>query len=119
MICNKLFIENYRNIESAEIEFSPGVNILIGDNAEGKTNALEAIYLFALGKSFRGAKEKDLIRFTAERASVGMDYTCRGREQSLEIKYSAMGRRQIYRNTVKLDQMSELIGEFKAELLCP
>ncbi len=119
MTCNKIKIDNYRNISSAEIEFSPGVNILIGDNAEGKTNALEAVYLFALGKSFRGAKEKDLILFGEERASVGMEYTAAGRKQSLEIKYSALGRRNIFRNKVKLAKMSELIGEFKAVLFCP
>ncbi len=119
MICNKLTIDNYRNISSAEIEFCDGVNILVGDNAEGKTNALEAIYLFALGKSFRAAKERDLISFGNDRASVGLAYSARGREQSLEIKYSAFGRRQIYHNKVKLAKISELVGEFKAVLFCP
>ena len=119
MTCKKIKLENYRNIESAEIEFSNGVNILVGDNAEGKTNALESVYLFALGKSFRGAKEKDLILFGRDRASVQMDYNADGRDESLEIKYSSLGRRQIYHNKVKLSKMSELVGNFKAVLFCP
>ena len=52
-----LTAENYRNIESARLTFSPGVNLLYGQNAQGKTNALECIYLFARGKSYRGATD--------------------------------------------------------------
>ena len=62
MICTSVAAENFRNIESCRVEFSPGVNILLGDNAQGKTNLIEAIYFAAIGKSFRGAHEADFLR---------------------------------------------------------
>lgn len=118
MICNKITLENYRNVSSAEIEFGNGVNILCGDNAKGKTNALEAIYLFSLGKSFRGAKDRDLISFGEKNANVRLDYTAKDRRQSLEIKYRG-DKREIFHNKVKLARISEMIGEYKAVLFCP
>ena len=66
MICKKISYKDFRNIESAEIEFCDGVNIFYGNNAEGKTNALEGIYLFANGKSFRTSNDRDLIGFSKD-----------------------------------------------------
>ena len=66
MIAKKVSYRNFRNIEEGEIEFSPGVNVLIGNNAEGKTNALEGIYLMASGKSFRTPKERDMVKTGAD-----------------------------------------------------
>ena len=59
MILKKVHYTNFRNIEDAEMTFCPGVNLLYGDNAQGKTNALEGIYLFAAGRSHRTAHERD------------------------------------------------------------
>ena len=59
----KIELENFRNAENEFIDFSGGVNLLYGKNAEGKTNVLEAIYFFARGKSFRGGKDSDIVRF--------------------------------------------------------
>lgn len=61
MIATKISFENYRNIEKADIALSEGLNVLYGDNAQGKTNALEGIYLFAQGRSFRTHKEREYI----------------------------------------------------------
>ena len=65
---------NFRNIENCEIEFSPGINILYGNNAQGKTNSIEGIYIFARGKSFRSADDKDLIKFGEEGFRISIDY---------------------------------------------
>ena len=62
-VCHSIEIENFRNIGSASVTFTEGVNLLHGDNAQGKTNLLEAVYFTALGKSFRPVKEAELIRF--------------------------------------------------------
>ena len=62
MILKKVHYTNFRNIEEAEMTFCPGVNLLYGDNAQGKTNALEGIYLFAAGRSHRTAQVLPLFR---------------------------------------------------------
>ncbi|MBQ2766792.1 MAG: DNA replication/repair protein RecF [Clostridia bacterium] len=111
-------LTDFRNVASAEVHFGEGVNILVGDNAQGKTNLLEAIYLFALGKSFRGAKEAELIRFGAELSALRLDFAAGGREQTAVIRFSG-GKRTVELNRVKLRRMSELVGTFRAVLFCP
>ena len=66
MRCSEIELTDFRNIKEEKIEFSYGINVLWGKNAQGKSNALEAVYYFARGRSFRGAKDRDLIRFGSE-----------------------------------------------------
>lgn len=70
MIIKKLRLNNFRNYEELEIDFSDGVNILFGDNAQGKTNILEAVFLAATTKSLRGSRDRDMIRFGQEEAHI-------------------------------------------------
>ena len=70
MIIKKLQLSNFRNYEGLTIEFSEGVNLLYGDNAKGKTNILEAVFMIATTKSIRGSKDKDMIRFGQEEAHI-------------------------------------------------
>ena len=73
-------ITNYRNIDRANVTFSPGINIIYGENAQGKTNFMEAVWLMSGGKSFRGTKDKDMIGFGAD--SFRIEGTvCRDDEQ--------------------------------------
>ena len=72
MIIKKLELNNFRNYETLEIELSEGVNILYGDNAQGKTNILEALYMGCTTKSLRAGKERELIRFGEEEAHIRM-----------------------------------------------
>ena len=74
MYLESAVFENFRNIEKVSFTFSPGVNIFYGNNAQGKTNVLEGIYLFAGGKSFRHARERDMICFENENARVRISY---------------------------------------------
>lgn len=73
MYIKDLALMNYRNYESAKITFSDGINILYGDNAQGKTNILEAIYIAGTTKSHRGSKDKEIIRFGAEECHIRAD----------------------------------------------
>ena len=65
MRLNKLELHNFRNYESLSLDFEPGVNLIVGNNAQGKTNLLEAICYAGSGKSFRALKTSEMIRFGA------------------------------------------------------
>jgi len=119
MICKKIKYSSFRNIEQAEIEFSDGVNILFGNNAEGKTNALEGIYLFAHGKSFRVFSDKDLINFTKDHSNLKMNFEDGVRDHEMEIRLFRGNRKQCYRNGVNIKKMSDFVGYFRAVLFCP
>ena len=74
MILQELQLSHYRNYEELAVTFAPGINVLIGENAQGKTNLLEAIYLLAFTKSHRTAKDRELIgwhqKWLSERAAA-------------------------------------------------
>ena len=118
MIIKRFRAENFRNIEKCDIEFSPGVNLLYGQNAQGKTNAVEGIYLFARGRSFRRGDERDLVRFGTEGFNLSIEYEDRDGKNTLE--YSVFGReRRRRKNGYKIARAAEMIGSFKAVLFCP
>ena len=70
MIIKSLELENFRNYDSLSLNFDYGTNILYGDNAQGKTNVLEAIYVSSTTKSHKGSKDKDIIHFDKEEAHI-------------------------------------------------
>ena len=63
MIIESIELKNYRNYRELHMEFDPGTNILYGNNAQGKTNILEAVYLAGTSKSHKGSKDREMIRF--------------------------------------------------------
>ena len=119
MVCKKIKFKDFRNIENAEVEFCPGVNIFYGNNAEGKTNALEGIYLFAHGKSFRTSSDKDLISFSKEVSNCKLYFEDSVRNHDMEIKLSRGNRKRCSRNGVNIKKMSDFVGYFRAVLFCP
>ena len=119
-VCNSIEIRNFRNIESAQVTFRDGVNLLHGDNAQGKTNLLEAIYFIALGKSFRPAKEAELIRFGEESAWIQNEFRDSIRDQTLSVRlFAGRARRVVEQNGMKVDKMSDMVGAFRVVLFCP
>ena len=86
MIIKSLELENFRNYKSLNIEFDKGVNILYGDNAQGKTNILEAIYVSATTKSHKGAKDKEIINFEAEEAHIKTYLDKEGLERRVDMQ---------------------------------
>lgn len=75
MFINSLELSHYRNYDDLSITFNPGITILYGDNAQGKTNILEAIYLSGTTKSHRGSKDKDIIKFGQEESHIRLNLT--------------------------------------------
>ena len=118
MIVKRFWAENFRNIEKCDIEFSPGVNLLYGQNAQGKTNVIEGIYYFSRGKSFRGREDKELVRFGSEGFRIGIDYDDDAGDERLE--YAMFGReRARKKNGYKLKSVTEMLGSFRAVLFYP
>lgn len=118
MIIKRFVAKNFRNISNCDINFSKGVNLLYGNNAQGKTNAIEGIYVFARGKSFRASEDKELVKFNEEGFNLYIEYIDKNGENSLE--YSFFGReRRRKKNGYKLEKIKDLIGNFKAVLFYP
>lgn len=117
MVLNRIELNNFRLTERESISFSDGVNLLYGKNAQGKTNVLEAIYFFARGRSFRGGKDSDIVRFGEQGYSVKIEFTRDDGEHTLEYRYYD-GQRQRLCNDVKVP-IKEMIGKFNAVFFCP
>lgn len=108
----------FRNIENETVTFSPGVNLLYGNNAEGKTNLLEAIYYFARGKSFRGAIDRELCGFSKPFYEIEASFTGGGRQRTLLYRYG--GKEKIRKiNGAPADSAADMIGHFRAVLFHP
>jgi len=118
MYLKKLTLKNYRNIESAEVSFERGVNLIYGKNAQGKTNLLEAVYIFARGRSFRGTPEKELVRGGESFFSVKNEYCDSERDNELFILYSDKKTKR-FLNEVKIEKNIDMISRFRAVLFCP
>ena len=81
MYCKKIKLTNFRNISEAEIDFCDGINILAGENAQGKTNLLEAIFYASVGRSFRASSANEMILFGKKNATVSVDYMSEKKER--------------------------------------
>ena len=119
MYCKKICVRDFRNIEEQSVSFSDGVNVLYGNNAEGKTNLLEAIFYASVGKSFRATQSGEVIRFGAQSAEISLDYTDKDRTQNIRMLIFKDKRRKVEKNGVKIDRMSEIVGGFRSVLFCP
>lgn len=121
MTVRKVKYSRFRNIRDAELEFSPGVNVLCGKNAQGKSNILEGVYYFARGRSFRGVRERDLVMFGESCAELSIDFE-RG-ENASHVRLSAtlplVGKKRLFRNGAPLRGAAEMLGAFRAVLFCP
>ena len=119
MYCKEITVRNFRNIESAKLSFCEGVNILAGENAQGKTNLLEAIFYASVGRSFRGASAAQVIKFEQESADINIAFCDRKREQDIHVRIFKDKKRVFEKNGVKADKLSDIVGSFRAVLFCP
>lgn len=117
MRVEKLCLTDFRNIRHTEIFPHPGVNVFIGENAQGKTNALESLWLFAGGKSFRGSKDAELVRLGCEKATVEGTFFTEGRTQTAVITVDK--RRRVSVNEIEQPAMNKIVGKFPAVVFFP
>ena len=117
MYIQKIVLENFRNYEKQEIEFDKNINIIYGDNAQGKTNILEAIFLCSLGKSFRTNKEKELINKYKDFSKVEMISKKEGRQ--IKINFEIKEKKKFFINGVLTKKVSEILGKNYIVLFTP
>ncbi len=122
MYVKSIYAKDFRNISEEKIEFENGINVLYGKNASGKTNALEAVYLFASGKSLRGSPEKDFIKKGCENAKISIEYaSSKSADFSRNMSMTFLrGNKKIMKyGGVDVPRMSELLGHFRACVFTP
>ena len=118
-LCN-ISLENYRNYHTLSLEFEKGVNLLVGDNAQGKTNLLEAVAFLGSGRSFRTQKNSELIFLGEDYAQIEGTVFSQERTQTLRWQlFSAKRPRVLYRNGVKKKSAGEISGVLQTVLFCP
>ncbi len=116
----ELKLRDFRNYEELQFTAEPGVNLIVGDNAQGKTNLLESIVYLGAGKSFRTQKSAELVRFGASFADLEARVESQGRQQTLRSVVFPNGRaRQLWKNGVKKKSAGELSGVLSTVLFCP
>lgn len=119
MKVNSLKLKDFRNYDDETIAFSDGVNIIHGDNAQGKTNILEAVHMFSMGKSNRTPRDIELIRHGCQGSEIFMDYTAYDRDCTLQIELSKLRRKSIFYNDIPMKKVSELLGKFNVVYFGP
>lgn len=117
MLISDIELTNFRNYKDIKIKLNEKLNIFYGDNAQGKTNILESMYLCSIGKSYRTRKEKDLIYIGEERAIVKIKYKKNDRDGEIKIEIS--DKKNISVNGIKIKKLSELIGNIVVVIFTP
>ena len=119
MKLRQIALDGFRNYTDFTADFSPGVNVIWGENAQGKTNLLEAIGFLSGARSHRARGDKELISFHRDRGTITAEVTSRGRDFLLEVQLFRGARRRLFVNHVKCKTAAELGGIVQTVLFCP
>ena len=120
MQLNELYLRGFRNYGEQRFTFDPGVNLIVGQNAQGKTNLLEAISYLGSGKSFRALKNGEMIGFRQDFGEIEGKIFSQEREQSIRwVLFSGCRPRQLWRNGAKKKTAADIAGVLPTVLFCP
>lgn len=119
MKLRRIALDGFRNYTDFTADFSPGVNVIWGENAQGKTNLLEAIGFLSGARSHRARGDRELISFDRDQGSITAEVTSRGRDFLLEVQLFRGARRRLFVNHVKCKTAAELGGIVQTVLFCP
>lgn len=119
MKLRRIALDGFRNYTDFTADFSPGVNVIWGENAQGKTNLLEAIGFLSGARSHRARGDKELLSFHRDQGTITAEVTSRGRDFLLEVQLFRGARRRLFVNHVKCKTAAELGGIVQTVLFCP
>ena len=119
MIVKRITLDFFRNYLHLECAFSPATNVIYGENAQGKTNLLEAVAYLSTASSHRARYDRELIQLGVDSAWIQAEVFAREREFALEARLSRGTRRQLSANGVRLKSAGELSGVLNTVLFCP
>ncbi len=119
MFVHVLDVTDFRNYERQRVEFSPGLNVLSGANAQGKTNLLEAVYLASVGRSPRTPRDKELIRWGCQRAVIRVGAAAEAGRESVEIILDKALNKTVSINKLPITRMGELMGVIPTVFFAP
>ena len=117
MIIKKIVLKNFRNYEEESFILNPNKNIIYGDNAQGKTNILEAIFLCSLARSFRTKKDNELIKIGKDNASIEIEYQKSDRDGKIKLEIS--NNKSYFVNGIKVKKLSDVLGNIYVVLFNP
>lgn len=119
MYIERLTLKFFRNYESAQLEFSPYTNVIYGNNAQGKTNILEAIYLFSQGRSHRAKSDRELIKFGEDFARLAIEFKDNERSYNGQMQLMSRGRKAVSINHVHITKLSFLMNYLNVVMFSP
>ena len=119
MYIEKVTVKNFRNLEAQTISFGPGLNILTGENAQGKTNILESICLSGWGKSPRADKEKEIINWEQEYSTIKIEFNSFEGRKTTEMKLSKKEKKRILINSLPVIKLGEMLGHLNVVYFSP
>ncbi len=119
MYIKEVYLKNFRNYKEQIINLNENANVFYGNNAQGKTNILEALYFAALGRSFRTYKESELINFNDEYSNILITYVKNNKENKIEISLNKKNSKIIKVNGIKINKNSELVGNINLVIFSP
>lgn len=119
MRIKNLQLKNFRNYENLSVSFDPNVNIIYGENAQGKTNILESIYMCGLGKSHRSSKENEIIRLGEAESHIKGEFLNEDISLRIDIHLKRSGMKGIAVNRIPIKRISELYGKVSVVIFSP
>ena len=119
MYLKKIILNNFRNYENQEINFIKGINFFEGNNAQGKTNVIEAIYMCAFGKSYRTVKDLETVKFNKEFCRINLEYNKNSIEKEIEIYIDKKNKKQIKKDGIKIKKIADHVGEIPLVIFSP
>lgn len=119
MKINQIKLLNYRNYTEEKVYFSPNLNVLLGKNAQGKTNLLEAIYFCSVARSPRTSRESELVKWNCDFANILLDYTTRAGDKKIEITLKKRGKKIVRLNKINILKIADLVGAVKCVYFSP